>query len=150
MSLKYKRLSLEERIQIEIGLSHNQSYVQIGLALNRSKSSICREVKPWGKEKYNAAKADSYSWKASSMRKKGHKKIIKNKVLLDYIHEKLELRWSPEQISHALKRDYATAENMQVSYETIYRYVYLHCKKELREELTRQLRRKKKTRGKAA
>jgi len=74
MSLKYKRLSLEERIQIEIGLSHNRSYGQIGLALARPKSSICREVKPWGKEKYNAAKAHSYSEKASSMRKKGTKK----------------------------------------------------------------------------
>lgn len=149
MVLKYKRLNLEERIQIEVLLSHNQSYFQIGLALSRSKSTICREVKPWGKEKYKAAKAHSYAEKASSMRKKGHKKILKSNRLFDYIQRKLELRWSPEQISHALKRYHATAEEMQVSYETIYRYVYLHCKRSLREELTRQLRRKKKVRGRS-
>jgi len=69
---------------------------------------------------------------------------------LEYIHEKLELRWSPEQISNSLEKEFFTDITMQVSHETIYQYVYVHTKKSLREELTAQLRRKKKRRGRTA
>lgn len=144
---KYKRLNLEERISIQVAISQQQSYGAIAQALGRSKSSIQREVGPWGRAKYCAAKADQYAWKGAVSRKRGKIKITRNPDLVSCIHAKLELRWSPEQISHSLAKDFAHDPAMQVSHESIYRYVYLHAKKTLRETLIAQLRREKKSRG---
>ncbi len=147
MANKYHRLKLEERVHIEVSLSHNKSYQEIGDELGRCKSSIFREVSPWNREKYRAVKAQEYAQKGASIRKKGIKKLVKNEGLLSYIRKKMELRWSPEQISNSLKNEFPEEKDMRVSHETIYRYVYLHSKKSLREELSAQLRRQKKTRG---
>lgn len=149
MIQKYQRLNLSERIQIEIGLSHSKSLSLIATELGRSKSTISREVAPWGKQKYNALKSHDYAERCSSLRKKNKQKIVLRSSISDYICEKLQLRWSPEQISKSLKNEFPNNTSMHVSHETIYRYIYLHCKKTLREELTKQLRRKKKTRGKS-
>lgn len=148
MNKSYSRLTLEERIEIEVGLSHGKSYSAIAMQIGRSKSTVLREVSPWTREKYRSVRANEYANKGASARKRNKKKIPVNKTLCEYIQRKLELRWSPEQISMNLKKDFANDMSMHVSHETIYRYVYLHCKKSLREELVLQLRRKKKTRGK--
>jgi len=147
MAENYKRLTLLERVEIEVALSHDRSYQQIADQLNRNKSSICREVKPWSRLKYRAVRAHEYAEKGACIRKKGKNKLGKGSAMLSYIKEKLELRWSPEQISNHLKNKFPDQEEMHISHETIYRYVYLHAKKSLREELSAQLRRKKKTRG---
>ena len=147
MSQRYHRFTLEERISIEVALSHQNSYCQIAQLLGRSPGSIGREVNPWTKEKYQAVKAQAYALKAARLRKQGKCKIPFRTALVAYIRAKLDLRWSPEQISNSLKNDFPDDPLMHVSHETIYRYVYLHCKKTLREELTAQLRRQKKRRG---
>jgi IS30 family transposase len=147
MCKSYTRFSLDERISIQLQLSHGYSYGHIAGLLNRSKSSIQREVCPWARDKYNAAKAHSYAIKGATARKRGKRFISSNPALLCYIIQKLQLRWSPEQISNSLKTIYAHDKMMQISHESIYRYVYLHAKKGLREELIAQLRREKKSRG---
>lgn len=147
MAKNYHRLGLSDRVKIEVALSHNKSYQQIAVELDRNKSSICREVTLWNRLKYKAVKAQEYAQKGASIRKKGKSKLVGGVSLLAYIQEKLELRWSPEQISNNLKNQYPEQKEMQTSHETIYRYVYLHAKKSLREELTAQLRRQKKARG---
>ncbi len=143
----YHRFTLEDRINIEVALSHLHSFRQIAQQLGRSPGSICREVKPWTKEKYRALKAQAYAQKAARFRRAGKCKIPCRTALAAYIRAKLDLRWSPEQLSNSLKTDFPDDPSMHVSHETIYRYVYLHCKKTLREELTAQLRRQKKRRG---
>lgn len=145
--LKYKRLDLDERISIQVALSQGHSYGAIAVSLGRSKSSIQREVGPWGRQKYKAARAHEYGRKGAVSRKRGKVKITANQALVDYIGTKLELRWSPEQISKCLARDFPLDPAMHVSHESIYRYVYLHAKKSLRETLIAQLRREKKSRG---
>lgn len=142
----YRRFSLEERISIQVSLSHGKSYGQIGEELSRSKSAVSREVTPWGRERYKAQRAHLYAQKGASMRKRGKTKT-RHQPLISYLHQKLALRWSPEQISNWLKSTYPDDPTMHLSHETIYRYVYLHCKKSLRTELISQLRQEKKTRG---
>lgn len=144
---KYTRLRIEERIQIQVELSHFKNYGEIALLLGRSKSSIQREVGPWGRSRYQALKADEYAQKGAKARKWGKIKITADGSLRSYIFAKLELRWSPEQISYALRAEYPDDKNMHISHESIYRYVYLHAKKSLRETLIAQLRREKKARG---
>lgn len=147
MAKNYHRLTLSDRVKIEVALSHNKSYEQIAVELGKNKSSIWREIALWNPLKYKAVKAQQYAEKGASIRKKGKSKLVGSVFLLAYIQEKLELRWSPEQISNNLTNQYPEQKEMQVSHETIYRYVYLHAKKSLREELTAQLRRQKKARG---
>lgn len=131
MSKKYQRLNLSERIRIEIGLSHSKSLGEIAAELGRSKSTISREVSPWTKQKYNALKSHQYAERCSSLRKKNKQKIVLRSSISDYICEKLHLRWSPEQISKSLKNEFPNDTSMHVSHETIYRYLYLHCKKNI-------------------
>jgi IS30 family transposase len=48
--------------------------------------------------------------------------------------------WSPEQISHRLRRDFPEDESMRVSHETIYQSLYVQGRGALRRELTACLR----------
>jgi IS30 family transposase len=50
------------------------------------------------------------------------------------------LEWSPEQISHSLRRQFPDRPEMQVSHETIYQALYVQGRGELRRELHRCLR----------
>jgi len=141
--MSYSRLSLNERIQIEKYLSHDESYSVIGERLSRNKSSISREVSPFGRSKYKAVVAQHYSDMNASFRKKGHCKLDSNTLLRSYVEKKLNLRWSPEEISRRLEMDYPEDTQMRVSHESIYSFIYLRSKKGLRE----CLRQAKKKRG---
>lgn len=147
MMKKYSRLSPKERIQIEKYLSLKKSFTEIGIALNRSKSTITREVKRFGKEPYCAWQATFLSAHNLISRRYDKSKILSNDRLKDFIHEHLGKRWSPDQISVSLKRKFPNDKTMHVSHETIYLYIYLHSKKEVKSLLISELRQKRKLRG---
>ena len=56
------------------------------------------------------------------------------------VEDKLELRWSPEQIDGWLRRRFRTGTVMHVSHETIYRSLFVQARGDLWHELTRHLR----------
>ena len=64
-----------------------------------------------------------------------------------YVLEKLQKKWSPDQISVSLRKEFPNQNNMQLSHETIYLYIYLHSKKELKDLLITELRQQRKFRG---
>jgi len=147
MRTNYKRLTLRERIKIEKYLAKKKTISAIALALGRHKSTISKEVSSFGKKKYSALDAQVKSNRVCVLKNYGRSKILSHKPLLDYIHFHLRKKWSPEQISLSLKKQFPKDKRMQVSHETIYFYVYLHSKKSLKEELIKSLRQKRKTRG---
>ena len=57
------------------------------------------------------------------------------------VEHKLELRWSPQQISGWLVRAFPDDAEMRVSHETIYLSLFVQSRGALRKELTRHLRR---------
>jgi len=61
--------------------------------------------------------------------------------LREVVESKLELRWSPQQISGWLSVTYRDEPEMQVSHETIYLSLFVQSRRALRKELTRYLRR---------
>jgi IS30 family transposase len=67
--------------------------------------------------------------------------------LKNEVHTLLKKRWSPVQISRYLKQEYSEDKTMQASHETIYTYIYLLPRGELRKELISHLRQKKKLRN---
>lgn len=147
MNGSYKRITLRDRISIEVGIALGKSFTKIADELGFHKSSISREVNFFGRKKYRAVKAHRFSKAAARLRKHNKTKLASNKKLLNYILEKLDLRWSPQQISQQLKKDFPNDESMRVSHECIYQYIYLASKKGLRACLSGKLRQKKKKRG---
>lgn len=146
MEKRYQRLSLEERIQIEKHLSHGLSYSEIARRLNRHKSSISRELARLKATSYSSYNSHVDAGINSVNRKYGKSKILLNPKLESIVLTKLELYWSPEQICSYLKRNYKSSD-MHLSHESIYLYVYLHSKKELKENLISHLRQKRNLRG---
>ena len=56
------------------------------------------------------------------------------------VEAKLELRWSPQQISGWLVEEFPDEPEMRVSHETIYLSLFVQSRGALRKELTRYLR----------
>ena len=149
MQLNYCRLTLEERIQIEKMLSHSMSLSAIAEALKRNKSSISREVSRQQRRRYNALEAERRYIGLQSDRRGGKNKIDQCPQLRAFVFERLRLRWSPHLISVCLRKDFKNDKAMQISHETIYLYIYLHSKKELKQLLVSELRQKRPYRGNA-
>jgi IS30 family transposase len=70
---------------------------------------------------------------------------VRNSELLEQVLIKLRRYWSPDQIAKWLKNEYNDS-SMRVSAETIYTYIYILPRGELRKELIQCLRREKKYR----
>ncbi len=130
---KYHRLTFEEREEINRLLSQKCSFQEIARHLKRNVSTVSSEVNSGGCNKYTyrAGKAQRRSFRNAAKRKKGKRKISLNGLLRDYIHAKLRLKWSPEQIAETLKREYADSKYMQASPETIYSYLFALLKGQL-------------------
>ncbi len=64
----------------------------------------------------------------------------RNQPSIAVVSDKLRLKWSPEQISGWLRREYPHAENMQISHETIYRSLFIQARGALKKELVAHLR----------
>jgi len=133
------RLSLEEREEISRGLAAGLSLRGIAAGLGRSPSTISREVAGnGGRRRYRATTADQQAWTRAT-RPKACKLAI-NPVLAGIVTEKLQRRWSPQQIAGWLKLTYPDDPRMQVSHESIYRTLFVQSRGALRKELTAYLR----------
>jgi IS30 family transposase len=133
------RLSLAEREEISRGLARDESLRTIADRLGRSPSTVSREVKiNGGHLKYRATVAH----RASRRRAKRSKtmKLQECPRLRVAVEGKLELWWSPSQISRWLVRAYPDDEEMRVSHETIYQSLFVQGRGTLRKELWRSLR----------
>ena len=88
--------------------------------------------------RYRACPAD----KAAVRRQRRPKpsKITSCDRLCKVVEAKLELRWSPQQISGWLVEEFPDDPEMRVSHETIYVSLFVQSRGALRKELTRYLR----------
>lgn len=138
--MSYKRMILHERIEIFKGLYHQKiNATQIAIKLNRSVSTITREIQRGMDEgDYNPLLAECNHLEQRSYQRP-NLKIDQNLWLA--IKEKLELRWSPHQVSEFLIESQAR----QVSSKTIYNYINFHMKGELKKVALKNLRLKAKT-----
>lgn len=133
-------LTLSEREEIRAGLSAKMSIRDIARALNRSPSTISREVqRNRGRRYYKAVDANN---RANRMAKRPKACLLeRNSRLRELVLEKLELKWSPEQISGWLKRTMPRQKAMQISAETIYKTLYFRSRSALHHLLVKHLRR---------
>jgi len=120
---KYSHLSLTERELISFYKAQGKSINDIGRLLYRSASTISRELKrnapPVHKNYYIGYRAHI---RAKTRISNSHKKPkLKNDLIRDYVDKKINLGWSPEQISGRLWLDHS---GHSISYEAIYQYIY--------------------------
>lgn len=129
----YTHLTFTERKKLQAYLEMKLSKSEISKRLGRNRSSIYREInRNQTKKTYSPYEAE----KIKKQRLIGTKgKIELNPILRDYIIQKLEQGWSPEQISGRLKQDGSTDS---ICHETIYRYIYRQKNRELYYLLTRK------------
>jgi len=121
-------LTLREREEISRGLASGSSIREIAKCLDRTVSTVSREVeRHGGRPAYRASQADGEAWE-SALRPKRCLLSIHVK-LRNIVASKLILDWSPEQISGWLKIQYPDDESMRVSHETIYRSLFIQARR---------------------
>jgi transposase, IS30 family len=133
------RLSLSEREEISRGLAAGESMRCIAGRLGRAASTVSREMaRNGGRHSYRATRAHRES--RHRARRPKPSKLAVNHHLREVVEAKLELWWSPTQISEWLTEAYPEDEEMRVSHETIYQSLFVQGKGALRKELWRCLR----------
>jgi IS30 family transposase len=133
------RLSFAEREEISRGLAGGESLRAIARRLRRASSTISREVAAnGGRRHYRACRADKAA--VRRMRRPKVSKLATCLRLRAIVEDKLELRWSPTQISGWLVDTFPDDPEMRVSHETIYLSLFVQSRGALRKELTRYLR----------
>ncbi len=107
-------LGWEEREEISRGIAAGKSIRIIAAAVERAPSTVSREIaRNGGRQRYRANVADQAAWTRASRPKCC--RLASNLRLRRVVADKLRLKWSPEQISGWLKREYALLGNMQIS-----------------------------------
>ena len=132
-------LSAGEREEISRGVAAGLSARAIALGLNRSASTISREIaRNGGRTTYRAQVADLAAWQRA--RRPKSTRLTADPTLCALVRAKLMLDWSPEQIAAWLRREHGGDPSRRVSHETIYRTVFHAARAELGERPWQHLR----------
>lgn len=119
--MQYKHLTIEERERVQELLWQKVSLRAIAGELDRSPSSISREIrrnKPPLHNRYTPRLAHERALKKRQSR--GRHDRLKNNTIREYVIEHVKLGWSPEQIAGTIKNNI----DHTISHEAIYQYVY--------------------------
>lgn len=110
--MSYYHLTISERSKIEVLKGLGYSCRAIACHLNRSHTTISRELK-----RLNEWSAEKAQWHAAAQKKKCGARSKFTDKLRKIIEEKLKATWSPEQIVGSLFQG-------KLSFKTIYRWLY--------------------------
>ncbi len=142
---QYHRLNMNEREEISLGLAQGRSRRDIAAMLSRSPATVSREIL---RNQYHGY--DYIHYRAAKSQRRAHRlahrarrqcKLDTNERLRQFVFEHLDKRWSPEQIVKRLKVLYPLDMTMRISTETIYSYLYVWPRGELRKIVLKCLRR---------
>jgi len=119
---QYQHLDTKERHYIWQALRTGSTQKEVAEALGRSPSTICREIK---RNRYPNTKMYTFHWAEQIVRHRKQRLALRkhsklNKALRNQIESLIKEYLSPEQVSGYLKRHH----NIDISHETIYRYIY--------------------------
>jgi IS30 family transposase len=116
---EYKQIQPKERQKIAFFLTEGHSCREIAKKLGRTHSTVLRELARQAKGK------EEYDWTTAQNRTRAERYGKRNKIkgseeLEKYITDKLQSKWSPEQIAGRLKRENT---KLSVCMQTIYAFV---------------------------
>lgn len=145
--MKYRRLSWQDRDRINLELTLGKSLRNIAASMSRSVSTISREIRRLGHkyQNYQPLLSQSHATRKARSRRYGQRKILLHLELQKIVFEKLSLCWSPEQIENFLKLNYEDPK-MRICKETIYNYIYVYLRRNMRSEFIKYMRQGRKVR----
>ena len=119
MGKKYNQIGIEERCEIARLRSCGSSIREIASALDRSPSSVTREMKR--NSNVNGDYQAVYANQQSHARRWTGSKLDRNSFLREMVLSRLAVGWSPQQVSGRLARE---TGSQVISHETIYRFIH--------------------------
>ncbi|PPS89949.1 hypothetical protein BZZ08_01317 [Streptomyces sp. MH60] len=130
-----------DRIHIADRLREKATVRAIAAELGRSPSTISRDIRR-NRHPGNGQYRSHAAHARAQVRRPRPKpsRIGQNPELRGYIQNRLDLRWSSEQICQALRTQFPDRPEMHVVHETVYQALYVQGRGELRRELARALR----------
>ena len=150
--MKYRHFTIEERESLQYMWWERKSMRSIAKTLNRSPSSISRELKrnfPIERQVY--APRVAHERALLKRKSRGRTDRLKDAIIRDYVIKHLKTGWAPEQIAGKLPDEHSECS---ISHEAIYQYIYAQVHREghgiLRlgcEDLRVYLKRRHKRRG---
>lgn len=126
--MQYKQFGIEERETIQSLLWEKRSVRAIARTLNRSPSSVSREIarnKPVSQNRYTPRVAHARALEKRN--EGGRKERLKDATVRAYVVRHLKERWSPEQIAGRIRID---MPGTGISHEAVYQYVYAQMNQE--------------------
>jgi IS30 family transposase len=118
-------LSEDDRVRIADLLGTGLSVRAIAALLGRSPSTVSRELRrnrdPGGGQ-YRPFAAQVLA--ARRRARPGRGKLLRDEVLREFVAGRLAARWSPEQVSQALRGEFPGDARRHLAHETIYQAVY--------------------------
>lgn len=150
--MPYKHLTQNDRYVISHLSLAGYSHREIARRIGRSHTTVSREIKRNGPLYPDLTVywyEDSHPLTIKRRQKPRHQRRQNNKRLKDYVESKIRLDWPPEVIAARLAMDYPNDQQMRISHETIYRWIFQNAQnggdfyKHLRR---RHKRRRKQTR----
>ncbi|HEY2623008.1 MAG TPA: IS30 family transposase [Dyella sp.] len=155
MGQHYDHLSAEERGAIMVGKARGESTRQLAALLGRSPSTISRELVRNGHREpsdaprlgrptlgYDARRAGQQARRLAHKARRP-RKLHRDGALWRLVRGLLAKRWSPQEVSRTLRRQYPDEPANHVSHETIYTAIYAAPRGGLRRELVALLRQHK-------
>jgi len=139
--LKGRCLSFSEREEIALARAGGESMRAIARRLQRSPSTISRELQRnagCSGQPYRATTAHALAYERAGRPKPS--KLATNLALRKKVEQDLQRRYSPEQIAGRLRQEFPQNAEMRVSTETIYQSLYVQSRVALRRDLARCLR----------
>lgn len=144
--LQGRSLSYAERVLIEVGLKQRKSMRAIAAELDRSPSTVSREIERNTKPTREGGPARRY--RATTAHARAHdqacrpqpRKIDSTPNLRAQVLDGLGKKYSPQQIAGRLRVDFPDDSEMHVHHETIYRFIYLQPRGTLKKEVAEALR----------
>lgn len=123
MNKEYRQLTLQEREKIFVLRARGKTATEIATVLGRHKATISRELRRNRAPTYNRYSAHSAQVRCVKRNKnRGRKPKLANRALRQQVTKMLlKEQWSPEIIAHRLP---STMPSLQISHETIYKFIY--------------------------
>ncbi|MFE4424360.1 IS30 family transposase, partial [Streptomyces sp. NPDC056817] len=130
-----------ERIYIADRMREKATVRAIAAELGRSPSTVSREIRRNRHPDSGVYRPHAAQARAEARRPRPKlAKIEQHRELRQFIQERLDLRWSPEQICQALPGTFPERPELHVVPETVYQALYVQSRGELRREIHRALR----------
>lgn len=123
-ALSPRFLSEQERVQIADLAGQGLGPTAIGLRLGRAPSTISRELRRNRHETGQYRPFHAHAAAALRRRRPKVTKIAQSGRLERFVRDKLQIRWSPQQISRALRAAHPDDSSMRVAHEMIYLEIY--------------------------